>query len=275
VDRQRIKRLLIGEFSVKRLLRSMLWIVLIVYGVLFLFAFFFAEKVIFLPQPSGYRDSREIIKLTSKNGKHISALYLPNAKARYTILYSHGNANDIGSARPMLEMMRDMGFSIFAYDYQGYGTSEGEPTEKNACEDVEAVYDYLTTKLNIPANRIITYGHSLGGAMAIDLAAKKPVAALVVESSFTTAFRVITRIPILPFDRFYSLAKIQKAHCPVLIMHGKQDKTIAVEHGKTLFDCAEEPKRLILVERAGHDDAMVIASNRFLSALRELGLAIN
>ena len=86
---------------------------------------------------------------------------------------------------------------------------------------------------------------------------------------------MIIRIPILPFDRFYSLDKIQKAHCPVLILHGKQDKTIAVEHGKTLFDCAEKPKRLMLVERAGHEDAIVLAGSRFLAALRELGLAIN
>ena len=253
----------------------MLWILLIVYVLLLLFAYFFSDKLIFQPPPAGYWDTKEIIKLPSKNGKRISALYLLNPKAAYTILYSHGNAADIGNLRPLLEVVRDMGFNVFAYDYQGYGTSEGEPSEKNACEDVEAAYDYLVTTVGIPADRIISYGQSLGGAMAIDLAAKKPVAALVVESSFTTAFRVITRIPIFPFDKFSNLGKMEKVQCPVLILHGKQDSIVGVEHGQRLFDNAAEPKRLILVERAGHEDAMVIASNRFLAALRELGLAIN
>ncbi len=253
----------------------MLLIPLLVYVLLLLFAFFFSDKLIFQPPAAGYRDTKEIIKLPSKNGKQIAALYLLNPKATYTILYSHGNAADIGYLRPLLEMLRDTGFSVFAYDYQGYGTSEGEPSEKNVYEDVEAAYEYLTMKLNVPAERIICYGQSLGAAMAIDLAAKKPVAALVVESGFTTAFRVVTRIPIFPFDKFRNLGKLQKVQCPVLFLHGKQDKVIGVEHGQRLFDAASEPKRLILIERAGHDDALVLAGKRFLVGLRELGLAIN
>src|SRR5439155_21231421 len=137
----------------------------------------------------------EIVKLISKDGKQISAIFLPNEKAKYTILYSHGNAEDIGDIRPMLDGLKNLGFSVFAYDYQGYGTSQGKPTESNAYADVLAAYEYLTTRLGISSERIISYGHSLGAALAVDLAARKPVAGVIIESAFTTAFRVVTRIP--------------------------------------------------------------------------------
>ncbi|HAX79930.1 MAG TPA: hypothetical protein DCY88_29865 [Cyanobacteria bacterium UBA11372] len=88
--------------------------------------------MIFLPQPSTYEDTQDIIKLTTANGVSISAIYLPNPKAKYTILYSHGNAEDLGYGLPMLKELRDIGFSVFAYDYQGYGTSRGTPSEANA-----------------------------------------------------------------------------------------------------------------------------------------------
>jgi abhydrolase domain-containing protein 17 len=273
VDKGLIKTLLIGDYSVKRIVRSMILIPLLIYVFLFFFALFYSDRLIFQPHPSSYSDTDKILKLTSKNGMQISAVHLPNAKARYTILYSHGNAEDLGDAQPIFENLRDLGFSVFAYDYQGYGTSQGEPSESNAYADVEAAYNYLTEKLDVPAENIIAYGHSLGGAMAIDIAAKKPLGGLIVESSFTTAFRVMTRISILPFDKFRSIDKIATVKCPVLVIHGVQDNTIVVGHGKALFECAVGPKQMILVEQAGHVSARMFAHKRFAAALQELGFA--
>jgi abhydrolase domain-containing protein 17 len=271
MDNRQIKALLIGDFSLKRIVRSMILIPLLIYLSLFFFALFFSERLIFQPHPSSYKDTDRILKLTSKNGMQISAVYLPNAKAKYTVLYSHGNAEDIGDAQPIFENMRDLGFGVFAYDYQGYGTSQGKPSESNAYEDAEAAYDYLTLNLGIKAENIISYGHSLGGAVAIDLASKKPLAGVVVESSFTTAFRVLTRISILPFDKFRSIDKIQSVNCPVLIIHGVKDNMIVVGHGEALFERASEPKQMILVEQADHVSAMMYASKRFLTAMQEFG----
>jgi abhydrolase domain-containing protein 17 len=272
MEKQRLKKLLLGDFSGKRIIRSMILIPLLVYISLFFFAIFFSDRLIFQSHPSSYNDSEKILKFASKNGAQISATYLPNAKARYTILYSHGNAEDIGDAQPIFEELRDLGFSIFAYDYQGYGTSQGEPSESNAYDDVEAAYNYLTENLGIQSENIIAYGHSLGGAMAIDLAVKKPVAGLIVESSFTTAFRVMTRISIMPFDKFRSIDKIAAVKCPVLVIHGMQDNTIVAEHGKALFERAGEPKKIILVDGVGHVSARLFAPKRFLAAMQELGL---
>jgi abhydrolase domain-containing protein 17 len=272
MENRRIKKLLVGDFSGRRIIRSMITIPLLIYIALFFFGLFFSERLIFQPHASSYTDTEKIIKLASKNGAQISAVYLPNADARYTILYSHGNAEDLGDSQPIFEELRRLGFSVFAYDYQGYGTSQGEPSESNAYADVEAAYHYLTDNLGVQAEDIISYGHSLGGALAIDIARKKPVGGLIVESSFTTAFRVLTRIPILPFDKFRSIDKIGAVQCPVLIIHGAQDNMIVPEHGKALFEQAAGPKQLILVDRAGHVSARRIAPKQFLIAMQELGL---
>lgn len=275
MDKASIKRLLFGEISWKRFFRSMLLIPLLIYLALFIFALFFSDRIIFQPPASGYQDTSAVLKLTSRNGKRLSAVYLPNEKARYTILYSHGNAEDLGGLRPILDEICKLGFNVFAYDYQGYGTSEGRASETCAYEDVEAAYDYLTTEMGLAPGQIISYGHSVGSAVAIDLAARKPVGALICESAFITAFRVVTRMPILPFDKFKNLAKIGKVNCPVLIAHGKQDRVVASWHGEKLFALARQPKRLFLIERAGHDDVMMFAGKQYLEALREFGLFNN
>jgi abhydrolase domain-containing protein 17 len=121
--------------------------VFIIYMGISLLAHFISEKIIFQPQLSSYRDTEQIIKLSSANGVQISATYLHNPEARFTILFSHGNAEDIGTALPTLERLKAMGFSVFAYDYQGYGTSSGVPSEENTYQDVEAAYNYLNDNL--------------------------------------------------------------------------------------------------------------------------------
>jgi abhydrolase domain-containing protein 17 len=275
MDKPSVKRLLLGEFSIKRFFRSMLLIPLLIFFSLFLFALFFSDSLIFQPPPSGYQDSEEFLKLTTKTGKRISAIYLPNEGATHTVLYSHGNAEDLGGMRPVLEEIRRWGFKVLAYDYQGYGTSEGKPSESNAYEDIDAAYEYLTQTLGVAPDRIISYGHSVGAGVAVDLAARKPVAALIVESGFVTAFRVVTRIPILPFDKFKNLAKIGKVNCPVLIAHGRRDEVVSSWHSEKLFTIANEPKRLIMIESAGHNDVMMFTGKRYVEALRELGLRVN
>ena len=120
--------------------------------------------------------------------------------------------------------MRALGFSVFAYDYHGYGTSGGKATEQNAYEDIDAAYNYLTQVLKVPPDRIIAHGRSLGGAVAIDLASRKPLGGLVVESSFVSAFRVVTGYRIFPFDKFRNADKIRQVRCPVLIIHGRRMK---------------------------------------------------
>lgn len=246
-----------------QIVRLILFLLAAAYIALFLYAFFFAEGAIFYPPPSSYRDDERVIKLTSSHGVKISALYFNNPRARYTILYSHGNAEDIGENVPWFERLRDLGFSVFAYDYQGYGTSEGRPTEQHVYDDIEAAYSYLTGEVGVPASRIIAIGQSVGGGAAIDLASKRPLAGVVTQSTFTSAFRVVTRIPILPFDHFHNISKIGKIHSPVLIVHGKRDRVIPFAHGATLFAAANQPKRFFWSERAGHNDLFLLEGKNY------------
>ena len=260
-------QLLTGHLTLKRLGRSVASIGVVVYACLLVFGYAFADRLIFQPQASSYRDSGQIIPLIS-GGVRISAVFLPNPGARYTILYSHGNAEDIGELLPVLGDIQRMGFSVLAFDYRGYGTSEGRPSQQSAYQDEDAAYDYLVKTAHVPANHIIALGRSLGGGTAVDLASRRPLGGLIVQSSFVTAFRAMAHVPILPFDEFRNIDKIGKVHCPVLVIHGTADDVIAFWNGDRLFRQANEPKRSFWVEGAGHDDLYEVAGARYAAALR-------
>jgi fermentation-respiration switch protein FrsA (DUF1100 family) len=231
--------------------------------------FFFSDRLIFLPQPSSYEDTDAIIKLDSVEGIQISAVYLPQEKATYTILYSHGNAEDLGYIQPVLQKLLETGFSVFAYDYRGYGTSEGTPSERNAYRDIDAAYQYLTQQLGVPPKQIIAHGRSVGGGVAVDLASRQPLAGLVLENCFTTVFQVVMPIPIVPFDKFRNIDKIEKVDCPVLVIHGKADETVSWSHGQKLFAAANQPKLAFWVEGAGHNNVLTIAGERYTDILQQ------
>jgi len=251
------------------LVRGLVLVLLGLYLIVIVVALFFADQLIFQPQRAGYRDSVEILKLNTADGARISARYLANPNATFTILFSHGNAEDIGDVEPLMQGMRSAGFAVFAYDYQGYGTSEGKPSERHSYQDEDAAYDYLVQALHIQPNRIIAFGRSVGGGPATDLASRRRVAGLVLESSFTSAFRVMTRVRVLPFDKFDNLAKIKKVHCPVLIIHGTQDSVINPSHGRALFAAANDPKQAFWVEGANHNDVEFVAGIRYPESLRQ------
>ncbi len=270
-NRKNIKRLLFGEFSWKRLMRSIIFI----YAFLCFYAFFFSERLIFQPPSSSQNDTREVIKVSSANGLKISAVHFPNPQAKYTILYSHGNAEDLSGILWVMGEILESGFAVFAYDYQGYGTSQGKPSEYNSYRDIEAAYNYLTLQLGVPAKQIIVYGRSVGGGPAIDLASRQTVGGLVVESSFVSAFRVLTRIPILPFDKFVNIDKIGKVRSPVLVIHGKADEVVRFWHGEQLFGASNEPKLNFWVEGAGHNDLMDVAGDRYAETLRKFAKLVD
>ncbi len=257
-----------AAFSLKRLMIYLLVIAFVSYFGLMVFALLFAEQVIFQPRPASYKDDSSILKLETANLEKISAKYFQNENAEYTILFSHGNAEDIGD-NFYFEELRNAGFSVFAYDYRGYGTSDGTASEENAYEDIEAAYNYLVSDLNIQPEKIIVHGRSLGGAVSVDLASKKQCGGLIIESSFVSAFRVLTKYPVFPFDKFKSISKIKDVQCPVLIIHGKKDSLIAFWHGESLFAQANELKNHLWVDEANHNDLFAISKTDYLRAIQE------
>lgn len=237
------------------------------YGLFILVSHLMVNRLMFYP-PSNYTDTSAILKLKTANGKRISAIYLPNPGAHYTLLYSHGNAEDLATIYPHLMALRAFGFSVLAYDYQGYGTSEGAPSEKNAYQDIDAAYDYLTRTLHIAPEKIILYGNSIGAGPSIDLAVRQPVAGLILQSPFVSIFRILTRWPILPWDPFNNLAKVDRIVCPVLLMHGEQDEIVPVWHGKKLFQYIKAPIQTLFVQGAHHNDFILVAKMRYWAAIQ-------
>lgn len=257
------KAILFGKLTLKRLAISILEI----YVLLTLFAYFFADSLIFQVPDSSYQDSEKIIKLTSSRNNTISALYLPYDQAKFTILYSHGNAEDLSHIKPWLQELQNLGFNIFAYDYQGYGTSKGRATEQNTYADIKAAYHYLTDEVKIPPKQIILYGRSVGSGISLELAKNYPVGGLILESSFISAYRVRTVIPLLPFDKFNNLKKIGQVQAPIILIHGTSDQIIPLWHSEQLFQIAPEPKHHLWIEGAGHNDLHIKSADQIKQAI--------
>jgi abhydrolase domain-containing protein 17 len=255
--------------------RFVLYLAAALYLTLVMVAVVLSDRLIFQPQRSTYDHTPDLLKLTTADGTHITAVYLPNPAATYTLLFSHGNAEDLGDDRPLFQQLRQAGFAVFGYDYHGYGTSEGTPSEKTIYEDVTAAYDYLIGTVGVPPERIISFGRSVGTGAAIDLASRKPVAGLIVQSGFTTAFRVLTRVPLVPFDRFRNIDKITRVRCPVLIMHGRDDRVIPFQHGLALYERANPPKMSLWIQSAGHNDFEFVAGDRYFQALKEFSRSLD
>lgn len=263
----RLHKLFIGEFSLKRLIRSAILIPICSVIGLLAYGYMFTDRIIFQPPSPGYKDSEQIVKLTTKDGSKISAMYLRNENAQYTIIYSHGNAEDLGTVRHKLVELYSMGFSVLGYDYNGYGTSEGRPTEQATYQDIDAAYDYLANDLHVSSDRVILHGFSLGGGVAADLASRKSVGGLILESTFVSAFRVLTYLP-MPFDQFTTLAKLKNIKCPVLIIHGRADRVVKFWHGEMLYDNANQPKEFLWIDNAGHGDTSYVAGNQYEQAVK-------
>ncbi len=260
----------------RRILRFILLLLVVGYVGLMALALL-SERIIFQPQPSSYRFAqlsltgiRDVRAVMLGSGDaQIAAVYLPNPAAQYTLLFSHGNAEDVGDDLPMLDEFRKAGFAVFAYDYRGYGASTGTSSEKSLYEDVDVAYRYVTGSLNVPPDRVISFGRSLGCAAAIHLASTRRVGGLIVEAPFLSAFRVLTRVRLLPWDKFDNAAKIRRVHCPVLVIHGRNDEVVPWWHGERIYSLANEPKRFLWVDGAGHNDVLLLASQRYFTALKE------
>lgn len=203
------------------------------------------------------------------DGTVVSVLHLPNPTARFTVWYFHGNAEDLGDVEPFLRALQAEGFAVFAFDYPGYGHSTGRPSERAVYEAARRARRYLREQLGVPAEKTILLGRSLGGGPATQMAIEEPIAGLVLQSAFTSAFRVVTRVPLLPFDPYVNVRKLPRLRAPVLIMHGDRDEVIPFHHGQALFAAAHEPKRALWISGAQHNDLVAVAGARYWTALRD------
>lgn len=240
------------------------------YVVLVTLFYLLSDFVMFLPpRPPMYQKAADIVMLETTQGSQIAARYYANQNAKYTILYSHGNAEDLGTSHLFLQYLSQQGYAVLAYDYEGYGYSTGKPSEQGCYRAIFAAYDYLSNKLNIPAERIIVFGNSIGSGPTVELASQKAVGGIILQAPFVSAYRVKTHIPLIPFDKFVNIRKIPDVKAPLLIIHGDRDSIIPYWHGKKLFAQANEPKTFVQIEHADHNDLIQVAKHRYWDAIQQ------
>lgn len=190
------------------------------------------------------------------------------------LLFLHGNGINIGANIAYASRFYQLGFSVLLIDYRGYGRSQGAfPNESRVYQDAATAWNHLVQQRKISPKHIFIYGHSLGGAIAIDLAIKHPEAAgLIVESSFTSiqdvvAYRNLFRmfpVNLILTQRFESIKKIPMVKMPVLFIHGMEDSSVPFFMSQKLYAIAPEPKQLILVPNAGHNNLADLAGVQYL-----------
>jgi hypothetical protein len=241
------------------------------------------NRLIFFPPryPEGFPShpdpefAVEDVWLTTGDGVRIHSFYRSNPESKQALLWFHGNAENIGYDLPHLERLSQTGVNILAVDYRGYGRSEGTPNETGVCRDADAGFDYLLNQRHFRAQDIVIYGVSLGGAVGIDLAARRPCGGIIVQSSFTNAGAMARRmfgIPLfqyIPASKFDSLRKIRAIHAPILITHGTRDEVVPYAMGQQLFLAANEPKRFYTVDGGGHNNMMEAGGAPYLVCLKD------
>jgi fermentation-respiration switch protein FrsA (DUF1100 family) len=206
--------------------------------------------------------SYEDVFFKTADGKKLHGWFISSgtAAASSVVLFLHGNAGNIGHRWEKIQILHDLGVSVFIFDYRGYGRSEGSPSETGLYKDTETAYGYLIGR-GIPAEKIIVYGESIGGAFAVDLSARKPVKALILEDTFTSVPAMARKVmPMIPgfilATRLDSLSKVGKVSAPKLIFHSVDDEIVPFEMGNELFAAAAEPKWFVRL-RGGHNTAFL------------------
>jgi hypothetical protein len=217
-------------------------------------------------------DAREVW-LDTEDGVRIHAFFLPGAPDRdRAILFLHGNAGNASHRLPIAADLARLGSDVLVLDYRGYGRSQGTPSEAGVYRDARAGLAHLTGELGLPARRVVLFGESLGGAVAIDLAADRELAGVIVSSTFSSLADMGWSMA-GPFGRwlagdgFDSLAKVGSLRAPLLAFHGDRDDLISIDLGRRLFEQAPEPKRFHVIEGAGHNDAVDVGGAGYFAAI--------
>jgi pimeloyl-ACP methyl ester carboxylesterase len=228
-------------------------------------AYFGNRLLMYIPDPAritpteaGLEGVGEI-EIKAADGVMLIAWHAPATENQPTILYFHGNGANAANRASKIETIRKNGFGVFYLNNRGYGGSGGRPTEENNVADAVAAYDHLV-ELGVPASSIVAYGESLGSGQAVRLAAKNPVAAIILEAPLTSTVDVGRTayfwlpLRLLITDKYDNERNIRSVTAPVLILHGEQDAVIPVQMGWRVYRAANEPKRIELFPHGAHDD---------------------
>jgi uncharacterized protein len=222
------------------------------------------------------RADGEDLFLKSSDGVKLHAWFLPAnedaSRKEFVLLFCHGNGGNLTSRPGYYRALLESGVNLLAFDYRGYGLSEGESSEEGTYLDAFAAYDWLRER-GFPGNRILVWGESLGGGIASKVASEREVAALVLQNTFTSTpdvgaewFKFLP-VHMLATIHYDTRARLPGIHCPVVIMHSQDDKIIPFHHSEKNLAAANEPKAFVEQE-GGHNDGLVAAPEKYRDGLR-------
>jgi fermentation-respiration switch protein FrsA (DUF1100 family) len=265
-------------------LLSLLLSILLAYFLVLVIIRIFESRLVFFPNYPSRLDGDwhprglnvEDVWLTAADGVRLHAWWVPDDKARFTFLAFHGNASNVANRAPTYEFLHGIHVNVFALEYRGYGRSEGKPSEVGVYRDAEAAYDYLVNAKGVDRKTIISFGQSLGTAVATHLSTRRQVAGLVLEAPFPSASRVARKIfwflpglSLLTYGQFDTRTWLKEIRAPVLIVHCSQDPVIPFQFGQEVYEEALPPKNFVQVNGFCHEESSLIAPTQYRLALQE------
>ena len=215
----------------------------------------------------------EEVLIPTADLEQLHGWYVPALDARGVILFFHGNAGNISHRLDSIKIFHDLGLDTLIIDYRGYGQSSGRPSEQGTYLDADAAWKHLVDERDIPADRIVVFGRSLGGAVGAWLASQQTPAALIIESSFTSGVevaqllyrflpaRLITRIkyPVVDY--------VQRVSCPVLVIHSRQDEILPFAMGEGIYSAASPPKHFLEL-KGDHNYGFLLSGDDYITGLK-------
>ncbi|HUR36390.1 MAG TPA: alpha/beta hydrolase [Terriglobales bacterium] len=268
-----------------------------VYIILSIYLYFYQTDFIFLPQrtiistPKDYKCSFSDVRIPlAEGGGTLHGWWLPHHTeaapfVSRTLIYMHGNGANVGENSEHTCRLNRMGFAVLIFDYRGYGQSDAPPkgkiNEESVYADAEAAWNFVTSGMEAKARPadVVLYGHSLGGAIATEMATRHPDAnALIVESTFTSMADMANKDAVFGFfpirlildQKMESEEKLRRIHMPVLVIHGGADSIVPATMSQRLYNAAASPhKRLFVVQRADHGNVADMAGSDYARTFRE------
>jgi hypothetical protein len=271
-----------------RTLVSILTIAISVYLVLALMLYLFQGRMVFLSNfpdralgasPSEIGLNYEDVSLTTSDNERLHGWYIPAVDSRGVLLFFHGNAGNISHRLDSLKIFHELGLDTLIIDYRGYGQSTGKTSEQGTYLDAQAAWDYLINSRGVPADQIIVFGRSLGGAVGAWLGVQHTPAAVIIESSFTSgvdmAHRLYPFLPVRLITRLqYPVADYAaRLDCPVLVVHSRHDEIIPFTMGKAIYAAVKQQKKFLEL-RGDHNNGFLISQEDYIAGLKDFTQAI-
>ena len=258
----------------------MIKIILLIFCTVILFIVFvryIESQSIFYPSreieitPSDIGLTYEDVFFPASDNVMINGWFIKHPDASSTLIFFHGNAGNISHRLEKIKIFYELGLNVFIVDYRGYGKSHGKPTENGLYKDAVGAFDYIVSREDIDTEKIIVYGTSLGGVVAIDLAAHRLPSCLIVDSTFTSAADMCGTIyPFIPTflltTKMDSVSKVGSIKIPKLFIHSVDDEIIPFKVGKKLFDASAYPKEFLQIE-GGHNTGYSDSKNLIIKKM--------